>query len=83
MARKALKLAIIGGGSSYTQELVEGVLTRIDRLPVREIHFVDVEEGQEKLEIIAALSKRMVEKVGADIERKASLDRRSAIKALT
>lgn len=80
MARKALKLAIIGGGSSYTPELVEGVLTRIDRLPVREIHFVDVEEGQEKLEIIAALSKRMVEKVGADIEIKASLDRRSAIK---
>ncbi|BCL68487.1 6-phospho-beta-glucosidase [Vibrio nigripulchritudo] len=80
MQKKSLKLAIIGGGSSYTPELVEGVLKRLDKLPVREMHFVDVAEGEEKLEIIAALAKRMVEKVGADIEIKASLDRRSAIK---
>ncbi|UAB69931.1 6-phospho-beta-glucosidase [Vibrio sp. SCSIO 43132] len=80
MQKKSLKLAIIGGGSSYTPELVEGVLKRLDKLPVREMHFVDIAEGEEKLEIIAALAKRMVEKVGADIEIKASLDRRSAIK---
>ncbi|CCO44482.1 6-phospho-beta-glucosidase [Vibrio nigripulchritudo SOn1] len=80
MQKKSLKLAIIGGGSSYTPELVEGVLKRLDKLPVREMYFVDVAEGEEKLEIIAALAKRMVEKVGADIEIKASLDRRSAIK---
>ncbi len=80
MQKKALKLAIIGGGSSYTPELVEGVLNRLDRVPVREIHFVDIEEGAEKLDIIAALTRRMVEKVGADIEIKASFDRRSAIR---
>ncbi|MDO6499908.1 6-phospho-beta-glucosidase [Photobacterium sanguinicancri] len=79
MARGALKLAIIGGGSSYTPELVEGVLKRLAYLPVKEIHFVDVEAGQEKLEIIAALAKRMVAKHGADIVIQASLDRRKAI----
>lgn len=80
MTKLPLKLAIIGGGSSYTPELVEGVLKRLDRLPVKEIHFVDIEPGQKKLDIIEALARRMVEKVGADITIKASLDRRAAIK---
>ncbi|MGF1717534.1 6-phospho-beta-glucosidase [Photobacterium chitinilyticum] len=79
MTKSPLKLAIIGGGSSYTPELVEGVLKRLDRVPVKEMHFVDVEAGQEKLEIIEALTRRMVEKAGADIIIKASLDRRAAI----
>lgn len=79
MTKSPLKLAIIGGGSSYTPELVEGVLKRLDRVPVKEMHFVDVEAGQEKLEIIEALTRRMVEKAGADITIKASLDRRVAI----
>lgn len=80
MTKSPLKLAVIGGGSSYTPELVEGVLKRLDRLPVQEIHLVDVESGQKKLGIIAALARRMVDKVGADITIKASLDRRAAIK---
>ncbi|EGA67816.1 6-phospho-beta-glucosidase [Vibrio sinaloensis DSM 21326] len=80
MARGAIKLAIIGGGSSYTPELVEGVLNRLDTLPVKQIHFVDIEQGREKLDIIASLAKRMIDKVGADIEVKADFDRRSAIK---
>lgn len=80
MSRGALKLAIIGGGSSYTPELIEGVLKRREFLPVSEIHLVDIEDGEDKLNIIHALAKRMVEKVGADIEIKASFDRREAIK---
>ncbi|MBY5948041.1 6-phospho-beta-glucosidase [Photobacterium rosenbergii] len=80
MMTQSLKLAIIGGGSSYTPELVEGVLKRLDKLPVKEMHFVDIEAGREKLEVIAGLTRRMVEKAGADIEIKASLDRRAAIK---
>ncbi len=43
MSRNALKLAVIGGGSSYTPELVEGVLKRLDFLPVKQLHFVDIE----------------------------------------
>ncbi|HAS64300.1 MAG TPA: 6-phospho-beta-glucosidase [Vibrio sp.] len=80
MARDALKLAIIGGGSSYTPELIEGVIKRREFLPVREIHLVDIDAGREKLEIIHALATRMVKKVGADIEIIASTDRREAIK---
>ena len=80
MPRGALKLAIIGGGSSYTPELIEGVLKRREFLPITEIHLVDIAEGHEKLDIIHALAIRMVQKVGANIEIKASTDRREAIK---
>ncbi|MFC1234250.1 6-phospho-beta-glucosidase [Vibrio sp. F74] len=80
MTKSALKLAIIGGGSSYTPELIEGVLKRLDCLPINEIHLVDVEHGQEKLEIIESLARRMVAKAGVNIIVKSSLDRRSAIK---
>ncbi len=80
MTKKSLKLAIIGGGSSYTPELIEGILLRHDRLPVAEIHLVDIEEGNDKLKIIEALAKRMVTKAGLSIDIKASFDRRAAIK---
>jgi len=80
MSKDSIKLAIIGGGSSYTPELVEGVLKRLDKLPVKTIHFVDIEAGAEKLEIIRGLSERMVNKAGAEIEIIADFDRRAAIK---
>ena len=80
MPRNAIKLAIIGGGSSYTPELVEGVIKRLEFLPVKQMHFVDIESGAEKLEIIKGLAQRMVAQAGADIEIKASFDRRDAIK---
>ena len=50
-----LKVVTIGGGSSYTPELLEGFLKRYHELPVSELWLVDVEEGQEKLDIIHAL----------------------------
>jgi len=34
MSRNALKIVTIGGGSSYTPELIEGYIKRKDELPV-------------------------------------------------
>ena len=34
MKKNPLKIAVIGGGSSYTPELIEGILVRQDHLPV-------------------------------------------------
>ncbi|WP_260515520.1 6-phospho-beta-glucosidase [Serratia fonticola] len=62
----ALKIAIIGGGSSYTPELVEGLILRIEELPVTELALVDVEPGREKVEIIAALTQRMLARNGLE-----------------
>ncbi|AHG19953.1 diacetylchitobiose-6-phosphate hydrolase [Chania multitudinisentens RB-25] len=62
----ALKIAIIGGGSSYTPELVEGLIQRIEELPVTELALVDVEPGREKVAIIAALTQRMLARNGLE-----------------
>ncbi|WP_404455363.1 6-phospho-beta-glucosidase [Oceanobacillus kapialis] len=74
-----IKIATIGGGSSYTPELVEGFIKRYDELPVRELWLVDIEEGQEKLEIVGNLAKRMIEKAGLPIKVHLTLDRRAAL----
>ncbi|NLG79511.1 MAG: 6-phospho-beta-glucosidase [Firmicutes bacterium] len=76
---RGLKLAVIGGGSSYTPELVDGVIRRAEELPVRHIALVDIPEGGEKLDIIAGLTRRMTERAGLDIEVTAGFDRESAI----
>ncbi|WP_434639908.1 6-phospho-beta-glucosidase [Thermoanaerobacterium thermosaccharolyticum] len=80
MSKRGLKIATIGGGSSYTPELVEGFIKRYDKLPVKDLYLVDIEEGKEKLDIVGNLAKRMVEKAGVDINIHLTLDRREAIK---
>ncbi|RJF53749.1 6-phospho-beta-glucosidase [Serratia inhibens] len=62
----SLKIAVIGGGSSYTPELVDGLIQRIEELPVTELALVDVEPGREKVEIIAALTRRMLARNGLE-----------------
>ncbi|WP_409292491.1 6-phospho-beta-glucosidase [Peribacillus sp. SCS-37] len=78
--KKGLKIATIGGGSSYTPELIEGFIKRYEELPVSELWLVDIEAGREKLEIVGQLAKRMVEKSGLPIKVHLSLDRREALK---
>lgn len=77
--KNSVKIVTIGGGSSYTPELVEGFIKRYDTLPVRELWLVDIEEGSEKLETVGALAKRMVKKAGLPMEIKLSYDRREAL----
>lgn len=81
MARRdsRLKVVTIGGGSSYTPELIEGFIKRADELPVGEIWLVDIPAGQQKLEIVGALARRMVARAGLDIQIHLSLDRRAAL----
>ena len=38
-----VKVAVVGGGSTYTPELVEGFVTRGDRLPVDELALLDID----------------------------------------
>lgn len=75
-----VKIVTIGGGSSYTPELVEGFIKRYHELPVRELWLVDIEAGKEKLEIVGNLAKRMVAKAGLPIKIHLTLDRREALK---
>ena len=75
-----LKIAVIGGGSSYTPELIEGFIKRYDELKIKEIWLVDIEEGRKKLDIIHALAERMIDKEQLDIKVYKTLDRIEAIK---
>ncbi|PKR83791.1 6-phospho-beta-glucosidase [Heyndrickxia camelliae] len=77
---KGLKIATIGGGSSYTPELVEGFIKRYDELPITELWLVDIEAGKEKLEIVGNLAKRMIKKAGLPINVHLTLNRRAALK---
>lgn len=78
--REGLKIAVIGGGSSYTPELVEGFIRFHAELPVRELWLVDIDAGLHKLDIVGNLARRMVERSGLPIEVHLTTDRRAAIK---
>jgi len=78
--RKKLKVAVIGGGSSYTPELIEGFIKRYQEFPIDELYLVDIEAGREKLKTVGALAVRMIEKAGLPIELHMTFDRREAIK---
>ncbi len=80
MKKDSVKIVTIGGGSSYTPELIEGFIKRYDTLPVRELWLVDIEAGRDKLETVGALAKRMVEKAGVPMKIVLSYDRREALK---
>lgn len=75
-----VKIATIGGGSSYTPELMEGFIKRYDELPIKEIWLVDVEAGKEKLEIIGKMSQRMWDASPYDVKIYTTLNRQEALK---
>jgi len=76
---KKLKVVTIGGGSSYTPELLEGFIKRYEELPVSELWLVDVEAGKEKQDIIFDLCVRMVKRAGVPIAIHKTLNRREAL----
>ena len=63
---KGLKIAIIGAGSTYTPELIEGLINKKDTLPLKKLFLMDIEDR--KLNIVGGLSKRMIEAAGLDCE---------------
>lgn len=77
--KQGLKIAVIGGGSSYTPELIEGFLLHHHELPVTELWLVDIEPGLRKLNIVGSLAKRMVQQSGLPIEVHLTTNRREAI----
>jgi 6-phospho-beta-glucosidase len=53
-----VKLAVVGGGSTYTPELIEGIAKRSDRFAVDELVLLDIDP--ERLEIVGGLAGRML-----------------------
>jgi 6-phospho-beta-glucosidase len=57
-----LKIAVVGGASTYTPELVQGFAARADRLPVDELVLLDIDPG--RLEVVGGLARRILEARG-------------------
>jgi 6-phospho-beta-glucosidase len=60
-----MKIAVIGSGSTYTPELIHGLLTRRESVSVKEIALMDIDDT--KNAVVSALTGRMVKAAGADI----------------
>ncbi len=56
------RITVVGAGSTYTPELVEGFARRTDRLPIDELVLLDID--QERLEVVGGLARRMLDRLG-------------------
>jgi 6-phospho-beta-glucosidase len=56
-----VKVAVVGGGSTYTPELVEGFARRDDRLPIDELVLLDIDP--DRLAVVGGLARRMLERL--------------------
>ena len=51
---KTMKVAVFGGGSSYTPELVKGFLDRVGSFPLTELWLADI--SQERLDVVGGFA---------------------------
>ncbi|MCB8983986.1 MAG: 6-phospho-beta-glucosidase [Ardenticatenaceae bacterium] len=73
-----MKVTVVGGGSTYTPELVNGFLARIEQFPLSELWLLDIDE--ERLRVVGGFAQRMVAAKGAPFKVVLSTDQREAIK---
>jgi len=61
-----MRLTVVGGGSTYTPELIDGVLQRHSSLPVSEIVLVDIDSH--RVDVVGRFAQRMAQHVGVNID---------------
>ena len=59
-----MKLAVVGGGSTYTPELIDGFARMRDTLPISELVLID--PAADRLELVGGLARRIFAKQGHD-----------------
>jgi 6-phospho-beta-glucosidase len=72
-----MRIVVIGGASTYTPELIDGMIVRGAALGLREIWLVD--PNQERLAVVGAFARRMVDHAGAPFRVELTGDRRRAL----
>ena len=78
MAQSSIeKLTVIGGGSSYTPELIDGFIQNEDKVRVGEIVLYDID--QERLKIVGGMAQRMAQYAELETKITLSLDRPASI----
>jgi 6-phospho-beta-glucosidase len=72
-----MKVAVIGGGSTYTPELIEGLSARRERLPISELVLHDVDAG--RLEVVGGMARRMLRRLDWDGRLELTSDTEAAV----
>lgn len=72
-----MKVAVVGGGSSYTPELVSGFLERVDSFPLAELWLMDIDP--ERLAVVGGFAQRMAAARGTPFTVHLTTDRREAL----
>lgn len=75
-----MKICIVGGGSTYTPELIEGLIQISDQVPFDEIYMLDIPENKEKFNIVSAFAQRMLKKSGLSTQLHPTMDSEKAIR---
>ena len=73
----SVKIAVVGGGSTYTPELIDGLAGRQARLPIDELVLLDID--LERLAIVGGLAQRMLARLGWTGRLRLTGDREAAI----
>jgi 6-phospho-beta-glucosidase len=73
-----MKVAVVGAGSSYTPELVNGFLERVDSFPLAELWLMDIQP--ERLDVVGGLAQRMVAAKGGPFDVHLTMDQREAVR---
>lgn len=76
-----MKIAVVGGGSTYTPELVEGLLHRSEALGLTDLILEDIDPN--RLEPVSDFCQRMVANEGGRFRVHATLDLTDAVKDCT
>lgn len=74
-----MKVCIIGGGSTYTPELIEGLITIQPDVQIDELWLLDIEASREKFQIVADLARRMLNKAQCGMTLHTTFDAQEAI----
>lgn len=73
-----MKITVIGGGSSYTPELINGFVERMGTFPLTELWLMDV--SPERLEVVGGFARRMVEAKGTPFAVHLTTNQREAVR---
>jgi 6-phospho-beta-glucosidase len=72
-----MKVTVIGGGSTYTPELVNGFLLRTQSFPIHELWLMDIDP--DRLRVVGGFAQRMVAAKGNPFRVILTTDQRAAI----
>lgn len=72
-----MKITVIGGGSTYTPEIVTGFIDRLSTLPLTELWLMDIDP--QRLEIVGGFAQRIVNARGNPFKVVLSTNQREAI----